>query len=669
MKKFNKLGVSILTALSLFVAVALPAQACTGVIIGSDLTEDGSLIFGRTEDLEVNHNKVYKVHEKGEYKEGDKLKDVSYDEENGYEFVFPHDSYSYSSVSDTTPEYGIFDEAGYNEMGLIADMTVSASANEDILEVDPYLDGENEGEPIGISEGVLTTVVLGTCDTALDAVKLVADEVATKGSAEGNGFVVADANELWYVEIYSGHQFVAMKYPKDKFSVFPNAFWLNQVELTKGEETDNYIISEDGNYIYSKDIFETAKKANTFKGDEESNTIDLLASYAEKDLADSNRSRVCSGILAINPDADVDMDTEVYDFLQDTDQTSLTVKDAMNFTRNRLENIDKEAEDLGRGDLYPIGNRNTMESHIFQIPKDADPEKPGVMWLTLGSPLVQPYVAYYPNQTKAIDQAENETNDPDPQNSNYWLAMDNLHMVEANRDEFMEIVNPKVDELEETFIENTKIDGEEDPDAKNMDDAQKSFDTQKEINDELKDKYEEYLANNDYTSTYYGRRATADFTGMTLEVPKDTADTYLSLAVIPDENETDGAIEIVDGYGEVVEDLKNPVTISIPKEAFESMPTLATSGEDLEVKEEGDKYEVTTEKSAIQYAASAQAENSDENESTEDTGADISSDEMSAEAPKEEKKTGSSKAIIAIVIIAGVLAFMMNKSKKDKNNK
>lgn len=664
MKKFNKFSVSILTALSLFVAVALPAQACTGLIVGSELTEDGSLIFGRTEDLEINHNKIYKVHEAGEYKKDDKLTDISYAEENGYEFIFPHDSYHYSSISDTTPEYGLFDEAGYNEKGLIADMTVSASANEDIMKVDPYLDGSDEGQPIGITEAVLPTVVLATCDNAMDAVKLVANEVATKGAAEGNGFVVADANELWYVEIYSGHQFVGMKYPKDKFSVFPNDFWINQVELTKGEETDNYIISEDGSYIYSKGIFETAKKAGTFKGDEEKNLIDLRASYADKELADSNRSRVCSGILAVNPDADVDMDTEVYDFLQDSKDKKISVKDAMNFTRNRLENLDKEADDRGRGDLYPIGNRNTMESHIFQIPNGAPVEKPGVMWLTLGSPLVQPYVAYYPGQTEAIDQVKNETNDPDPQNSNYWLAMDSLHMVEANRKDFMEAIQPDIEKLENEFIANTKIDGEEKPNEKNMEDAKKSFELQTELHGKLEEKYEDYLKNNDYTSTFYGRRASADFTGMTLDVPKGTADTYLNLSVIPDENETDGSIEIVDNYGNPVEKLENPVTISIPKEAFKEMPKLATTDEDLEVKEEGDKYVLTTEKTAIQYASGNTAEAQTEGSGSAEIMPESASTE---EAPNQDKESNSTKLIIGLVIIAGAVAFMVNKSKKNKN--
>ena len=102
-------------AFALLLTMPEVAFACTGVIVGSDLTEDGSTIFGRTEDLETNHNKAYVIHEAGEYKKDSTIKDVSYDEENGYSYTFTKDSYRFTAVHDTTPEYGIFDEAGFNE--------------------------------------------------------------------------------------------------------------------------------------------------------------------------------------------------------------------------------------------------------------------------------------------------------------------------------------------------------------------------------------------------------------------------------------------------------------------------------------------------------------------------------------------------------------------------
>lgn len=659
MKIFNKLCVSILSAVFLFTALALPAKACTGVIVGSDLTEDGSTIFGRTEDLEINHNKVYKINKAGKYKKGEKLTDVSYAEKGGYEYELDHDSYRFTSISDTTPEYGIFDEAGYNEKGLIADMTVSASANEDIQKVDPYLDGEKEGDPIGISEAIITTVVLSSADNALDAVKLIANEVATKGAAEGNALVVSDKTDTWYVEIYSGHEFAAMKYPKDKFSVFPNTFWLNESKLTEGEESENYIMSEDGNYLYSKTIFDTAKKAKTFEGNEDERIIDLAKSYAEKEFSPSNRSRVASGIKFLNPDSKVDMKTETYEFLQDAKKGSISVKNVMDFTRNRLENFDIEANDRGRDETYPIGNRNTMESHIFQVPENAQATNPGIMWLTLGSPLVQPYIAYYPNQEDAIDEVKNETNDPEKDKSHYWMAMDTLHMVEANRDEFMKDISPEIDKFEKEQIANTKISGENDPTKTNNENAKKAFDLLKGFNKDLKGKYKDYLKENDYKYTFYGRRDTENFTNTTMEVPKDTSETALNLNIEANEDGKGGKIDIVDNYGNPVEKINNPVKISVPKKGFEKQPTFDAKDSKIEVKEDSDSYVFETEKTSLNYKNDGEkSENKDNKE--EKTESNDSSNEKKDEK-KSDKKSNKGLIIGAIIVIAALVAFFKKK--------
>lgn len=659
MKIFNKLCVSILSAVFLFTALALPAKACTGVIVGSDLTEDGSTIFGRTEDLEINHNKVYKINKAGKYKKGEKLTDVSYAEKGGYEYELDHDSYRFTSISDTTPEYGIFDEAGYNEKGLIADMTVSASANEDIQKVDPYLDGEKEGDPIGISEAIITTVVLSSADNALDAVKLIANEVATKGAAEGNALVVSDKTDTWYVEIYSGHEFAAMKYPKDKFSVFPNTFWLNESKLTEGEESENYIMSEDGNYLYSKTIFDTAKKAKTFEGNEDERIIDLAKSYAEKEFSPSNRSRVASGIKFLNSDSKVDMKTETYEFLQDAKKGSISVKNVMDFTRNRLENFDIEANDRGRDETYPIGNRNTMESHIFQVPENAQATNPGIMWLTLGSPLVQPYIAYYPNQEDAIEEAKNETNDPEKDKSQYWMAMDTLHMVEANRDEFMKDISPEIDKFEKEQIANTKISGEEDPTKTNNENAKKAFDLLKGFNKDIEGKYKDYLKENDYEYTFYGRRDTENFTNTTMEVPKGTSETALNLNIEANEDGKGGKIDIVDNYGNPVEKLNNPVKISVPKKGFEKQPTFDAKDSKIEVKEDSDSYVFETEKTSLNYKNDGEkSENKDNKE--EKTESNDSSNEKKDEK-KSDKKSNKGLIIGAIVVIAALVAFFKKK--------
>lgn len=655
MKKTVSMLCGCALATGLVISSVFSSYACTGVIVGKDLTEDGSMIFGRTEDLEVNHNKVYKVHPAGEYKAGETVKDVSSDPENGYSFTFTHNSYRYTSVSDTTPEYGNFDEAGFNEMGLIADMTVSASANDEVLAVDPYVDGTDSSVPVGITEAIITTAVLGSCDNARAAVEFIAEEVATKGAAEGNGLVVADHNELWYMEIYTGHQFVAMKYPSDKYSVFPNSFWLNECDLTVGEEKEHFNISKDGMYIYSKDIFKVASEAKTLKGNEESSSIDLYASYAGE-LSDSTESRVCSGIKQFNPDAK--FEGEVYPFLQETAK-KITLADAMAFTRNRLETIDKVADDMSRGDLYPIGNRNTMEAHIYHVPSTATAEYPGTMWLALGSPLTSPFVAYYPNQTAGIKEAENEENEFN-EDSVYWLAMDTLYMVEYNRDEFQPIVSEKINTLESEELQNavTTMLSAEEATAKNQEEAKKAFDVLKEIHKEIKEKFQNYIKENDYTIRFSGRRATAAFSGTEVLVPKNSAEIGLKLQVKPGEEEGHGELLIVDHYGNPVTEVNEELSFTIPTAAFSGEASFFDGETEIASEVKDEHYVFSTKALAISYKVAGETGVESTEQGSEEAEGTTASEESGKNFPT------SGLAAVGAILLLGA-AFVAKKKARQ----
>lgn len=612
MKNFIRKTFVVILMMTIFVVGAIPTYACTGVIVGKDLTESGNYIFGRTEDLEVNHNKVFKIHLNGEFKEGSVIKDVSYDEKLGYEYVMPFDSYRFTSVSDTTPEYGYFDEAGFNEKGVIADMTVSASANDKILEVDPYVE---DGDMFGISEAIITTVVLSSADSAINGIKLIANEVATKGSIEGNGLVVADKDSVWYMEIYSGHQFVAMKYPSDKFSVFPNTFWLNEAKLDIGEESENYFISKDGNYIYSKGIFDTAISANTFKGDKDNNIIDLVGSYNPEEYRLSNISRVYSGIKHFNPEADVTTDTKVFEFLQEGNH-KISLEEVLQFTRNRMENVGIVGNEFGR-DVeinYPIGNRNTMESHIFETNEANPVNVPGVMYLAIGSPLVSPYVPYFPNQTDSIKEVGNLTNDPSL-DSVYWMAMDILFMVEANREPFMEVVNKHLTNAQKQLLVNSSALSDELATGINLEKANLGFETLKNIREELVPLYEKFLESNDYEVVFNARKKTAAFAGTSMSVPAGTFEKHINLKIGVEPL----TFNIVDDYSNDVEALNNEVKISLPLDVLmEDSEFEYPEGTNFKFEKAEDSYIITT--NATSFSLKEKAETQVENTNKSNNG-------------------------------------------------
>ena len=407
-KKFFSWAIPALMLLTLFPFQAV--SACTGFIIGKELTTDGSTLYGRTEDLEPNHNKNFVVRERKYNKAGDKF----VDETNGFSFDLPAVSYKYTAVPDVTPEQGVFDEAGFNEEGVSISATVSASANDDIQKVDPYVKD-------GIAESALTSVVLPHVKTAKEGVELLAKIVREKGAAEGNIVTIADKTGVWYMEILSGHQYAAIKFPDDKYAVFPNTFFLGSVDKNDSENT-----------ILSADLEKTARDAGTYK--EINGSFHIAQSY-NPPLAEADRSRVWSGIKALDPNADVQYDDEYFELMHSTSD-KLSLRDAMNLQRNRLEGTDFKPQDQmeldGKGIpdktkadpvyKYPISNPNVMEAHIFQL-KDNLPASTGggILWLAMGSPRNAPYLPYYGNISNT-SQLYQEMSTAYNENSWYWTV-------------------------------------------------------------------------------------------------------------------------------------------------------------------------------------------------------------------------------------------------------
>ena len=407
-KKFFSWAIPALMLLTLFPFQAV--SACTGFIIGKDLTTDGSTLYGRTEDLEPNHNKNFVVRERKYNKAGDKF----VDETNGFSFDLPAVSYKYTAVPDVTPEQGVFDEAGFNEEGVSISATVSASANDDIQKVDPHVKD-------GIAESALTSVVLPHVKTAKEGVELLAKIVREKGAAEGNIVTIADKTGVWYMEILSGHQYAAIKFPDDKYAVFPNTFFLGSVDKNDTENT-----------ILSADLEKIAQDAGTYK--EINGSFHVAQSY-NPPLAEADRSRVWSGIKALDPNADVQYDDEYFELMHSTSD-KLSLRDAMNLQRNRLEGTDFKPQDQmeldGKGIpdktkadpvyKYPISNPNVMEAHIFQL-KDNLPASTGggILWLAMGSPRNAPYLPYYGNISNT-SQPYQEMSTAYDKNSWYWTV-------------------------------------------------------------------------------------------------------------------------------------------------------------------------------------------------------------------------------------------------------
>lgn len=564
-------------------------ESCTGIIVGKNLTTSGHTIFGRSEDLEVNHNKAMHLYEAGVYHMGDVLEDTSTVEGNGYRFVFEKDSYSYSAIRDTTPQYGIFDEAGFNEYGLMVDMTVSAIANTKVLRKDPYVDGSKKDVRAGLTEAILPTIVLSTCKDAREAVGFICKELAVNGAAEGNTFVIADQNELYYMEVYTGHQFACIRYPEDAFSVCPNTYFLEEICIKDFIEKDYTLESVDGDIIVSKDIINIARRAHSFYGDKNEKVISLAKSYRPCPVVENNTSRYVSGSCYLKNCHPEDIDVIEYPFLQTTNG-KIEIEDVFAVLRNRMEHMNQKASDYKDGN-YPIGNRHALEAHVFEVNKDLDQTMPGIMYVALGSPVVSPFVAYYPNQSKLIDEVKNETNSF-ALNSMYWLAMDTLHMLETNRTAFTKNVELYLSKVQPKLVRPCSNVSEEEANAFNAQDAKYAYNTLLELHNEMYQQYATNLNSENWISVFNSKKLPA-FIGSRLIQPARTSTTHYHLGI--EEVKHGYEIKAYDPYGEEVENFSKVLTIQIPKKALHD-PYLYLENKKYSLRSKGDFYELTTMK-------------------------------------------------------------------------
>ena len=450
-----------LVAMTFLLLPVQAVQACCGFIIGRQLTKDGTTLFGRTEDYPYypnggKHNKNYVVVDAKNYKEGDQLEDES----NG--FTYPHaaSEMKYTATYDSARgdgSNGAFGEHGFNEAGVSMTSTVTAIPNKKVLKTDPLTEN-------GIPEAAMLDVVLPRVKSAREGVEFLAKVIEEKGSAEGNVVVFADQNETWYMEILSGHQYVAVKVPEDKYAVFANTYYLGHVDLNDTE-----------NVIASKDVEKVAKESGNYKTDKDGN-FHIAKSYGPEKYAEGDRSRTYAGITLLDPDSKVTYEDDEYElFRSPTDPNKkYTLEDAFALQRNRFEHLNgrfvpddqigvKKQGDDGSNDTvrkdqykYALGNENVIDAHVYQINPNLPKSFGGTVWLGMGPSRNTPYVPFYGNVKDTYEAFKPQTATYDP-NSWYWTVWHIDQIAIHNQDLFGKSIQNHWKALEEQLIIEQKV--------------------------------------------------------------------------------------------------------------------------------------------------------------------------------------------------------------------
>ena len=367
MNKRTLIILAILLILLLLPAVNPVSADCTGAYIGKDVSADGTTIVARCMDIRpVDLKSCTYLYERventpGRYIEG----------ENGFVWQLPDTTWKYTAVPDSKyAEKQLWGAGTSNEWGLAVSATVTAYSCEEALKADPNVKD-------GIAEGAIPNILTASCKTAREAAELLCRILDEKGTAEQNIIMMADQNEAWYVETYTGHQYAAVKLPADKAAVFGNEFMLET--LSDYEEV-----------ITSPELFSLPKKngfAQYTKGE-----LNLFNTYTGGLLTDPSNLRTWRGHQLLAPSTAGEYSTKTKYPLLFTPDEKVSIEDLIAVFRDRYEGTPYNPEVNGSGKIRVIATETTCAVHFLQVYDNLPKEMAVVTWVCLSNAAYAPFI-------------------------------------------------------------------------------------------------------------------------------------------------------------------------------------------------------------------------------------------------------------------------------------
>lgn len=360
-KRFLPVILSVTMAVSM-----IPAQAaaCTAVYVGSDVSDDGTTILARSNDAHpANDYQTEVVIDRVENQPGRIIQGDS-----GIKYRLPDTTFQYTAMPmDTSNGSGRYSSLCMNEFGMGISVSVTAYVSPEIEKADPYIEN-------GFCEDVFSDAIACQCKTAREGVKLIGEIIEEYGNAQANIAMLADRKEAWYVECYSGHQWAAVKMPKDKVAAFGNEFML-QTEYNRHDK--------DG-FMCSKGCFSMPKKAGLAvykKG-----KMSLCETYGGKGrLADYANLRTYMGHTRMAPSTAGKYETQKRYPLFYKPDTKIGLDNVFEIMRYRFEGTEYSPDETGADNRRVIGTETQQSVHALQVYKNKPKSLSLVGWQCLAN--------------------------------------------------------------------------------------------------------------------------------------------------------------------------------------------------------------------------------------------------------------------------------------------
>lgn len=383
----RKLLITTIMILCTFMALTCQSHACSSIYVGSEVSADGTTIITRSNDHQgVSGNNIIVV----ERVENEAGRTMPVDEEGKTLAELPDTTYKYVATpymdSVLSDELAPRDAAVCtNEYGVAMTMSVTAFSNERALAADPLIDS-------GLIEDRADDLVICQSRTAREAVEVLLGIIDKYGSAEVNIALIADRKEAWYVEMYGGHQYSAVKLPRDRVSVFGNEFNLEYLSDYEESITSKELLTlpeKEGFAVYGKN--DELNLWDTYSGEE------LTSTYSHM------RTWIGHKVLAPSRFGGDYRDEDRYPLCFKPDE-KVSLNGVSELMRNRYEGTEYDPDRTGRKDMRVIGSDTSMSVHLVQIYPNLPAHMSNVLWECTGP---APYGVFVPvsNAVTSIDSA------------------------------------------------------------------------------------------------------------------------------------------------------------------------------------------------------------------------------------------------------------------------
>lgn len=395
-------------------------KACTTVLVGKEASIDGSTMAARNDDTFLPLTPQRFV----VYPQVSERHATLVSNQNGFKAPLPASGYRYQGTPNVDVAHeGVYDENGFNEKNVGMSATESVYANERVLAADPLVTN-------GLAEDSIVAMVLPFINSAKEGVTYLGKLIAKYGSPEGNGVIFSDAKDIWYMEIVTGHHWVAQRIPDNAYAATGNRVAIQAVNF---DDPDNFLWS---------DGIQTFVTANHLNPDHTGWNFRHIFGTATEFDQHYNTPRQWYAQRTLNPEIDQSPEDLDLPFIRQAEH-KISLEDVESILSSHYNGT--QFDPLGHGSeadkrrYRPISLSRTQNSHVLQVRNDAPADASAIMWLCFGIPAFTPYVPFFGNATET-DPSYRET--PLELNidlqSAYWMYRTLSMLVESHHAKFIQ---------------------------------------------------------------------------------------------------------------------------------------------------------------------------------------------------------------------------------------